>query len=139
MKPKILLLAILSAASLSIASCEKDKSDKVLTPEEVAGKIAGKWQVGSIWVNNNYGGADHKETYAGTAADYVEFRADGKMHTFFQGNLDISTYKVKNDKVITIDDDPASIQELTDTVLRLYSKDETGTYGFTEVMYHLKR
>jgi hypothetical protein len=142
MAPKLLILTLLTTFFLSFSSCKKDKSDdadQVLTTEEVAAKILGKWQINSLQYNNHYNGVDHKESYPGSATDYVEFKSDGKMYTSFRGITDISTYKVKNDLVITIDDDPASIQEISDTVLRLYTKDDTGSFGFTELMYNLKR
>lgn len=142
MKPKFLLVALLALPLLFLSSCKKDKSDnadEVLSPEQVAAKILGKWQISSVQYNNHYNGVDHKENYPGTATDYVEFKSDGLMYTSFRGVTDISVYKVKNDKVITIDDDPASIQEISDKVLRLYTKDETGTFGFTELMYNLNR
>lgn len=142
MNPKLLLVTLLTVSSLSFSACHKDKSDdadQVMSTEEVAAKIVGKWQINSLMYNNHYNGIDHKETYTGSATDYVEFRSDGKMYTSFRGITDISIYKVKNSQVITIDDDPASIQEISDTVLRLYTKDETGSFGFTELMYSLKR
>ncbi|ANE51426.1 lipocalin family protein [Flavisolibacter tropicus] len=142
MKPKLLLVALLAVSISFLSSCKKDKSDdadQVMSTEEVAAKILGKWSISSVQYNNHYNGTDHKETYPGTATDYVEFKSDGLMYTSFRGVTDISTYKVKNDKVITIDDDPASIQEISDKVLRLYTKDETGTFGFTELMYNLNR
>lgn len=142
MNPKLLWLALITISALSFASCKKDKSDdadQVMTTEEVAAKILGKWQINSLQYNNHYNGIDHKETYTGSATDYVEFKSDGNMYTSFRGVTDISSYKVKNDKVITIDDDPASIQEISNNVLRLYTKDETGSFGFTELMYNLKR
>ena len=144
MKPNFLLLILLTSSLIFTTSCEKDKSgfgEEEVPVEQgsLLSKIIGKWQVKSIMVNDNFGGVDHKVIYPGKTADYIEFKTNGKMHTYFQGVLDISAYKIKEERYLTIDDDPASVQELTPTTFRLYSRDETGTVGFTEVMYSMQR
>ena len=136
MKPVQVPVALLAAVLLCFTSCQKENH---LTPESVASKILGKWQINSVTFNKYYAGSGNKETMAGTPSDYVEFKNDGKVHTFFLDSLSIAGYKVKNAQVILINDDPFSIQELTDNKLRLYSRDETGSFGYTEVTYNLKR
>lgn len=149
MKPKYLLFALTAVITLWITACEKDSDDTINPQEEPneefvmptgeAAKILGKWQINSITVNNHRSGVDHKETYTGTATDYVDFKTDGKLHTFAKGALDISNYTVRSAREITIDGDPASVQTLTETRLVLYSQDKTGTFGYTEITYDLKR
>ncbi len=140
------LVTLLALASVSFTACKKEKIEDTdppnpdfVLPVGEAAKILGKWQIKTITINDHYAGADHIKTYQGTSADYVEFRTDGKMHTFFNGSLDVSNYTVKSTKQITIDTDPATILLMTDTQLKFSSKDETGTFGFTEIIYDLMR
>jgi len=139
MKYKHLLLTLMTLISLSISSCDKDKDDNAETPEGLAAKLLGTWQINAIIINEIFGGADHISNYPGTAADYVEFKSNGKMHTFFRGQLDVSNYKVISDKKITIDSDEADIKTITDNSLVIYTRDITGSIGYTEVTYDLKR
>lgn len=150
MKLKHFLLTLTMVTTLLFTACKKDKEDDSTTtddgvneefvmPTGEPAKVMGKWQVASITTNNHFTGVDHIETYNGTAADYAEFKNSGKLHTFFQGVLDVSNFTVRSATQITIDGDPADIKVLTDSKLVIYDKDKTGTFGFTEITYDLKK
>lgn len=149
MKPKPFLFTLSTALTLLFAACEKDKDDdtnsdtdvneEFVMPTGEAAKVMGKWQVTSITVNNHFAGVDHIETYNGTAADYADFRTDGKLHTYYQGTLDVSNFTVRSARTITIDGDAADVKVLTDNQMIINDQDKTGTFGFTEITYNLKK
>lgn len=149
MKPKPFLYTLCAVATLWLTACDKNKEDQPTPDDDVneefvlptgeAAKVMGKWQVGSITVNNHFAGEDHIETYNGTAADYAEFKTTGKLHTFFKGTLDVSNFTVKSATLITIDGDAADVKVLSDARLVIYDKDKTGTFGYTEITYDLKK
>jgi hypothetical protein len=135
---KQLFLILLAASSIVVSSCKKDNADdsQARATEQ---KILGKWQINNISINDNFSGEDHIVIHPGTSSEYVDFKSDGKMHTYFRGRLNISEYRVVDAKTITIDQDDASIRKLTDSTLVFSSRDATGSIGFTEVIYDLKR
>jgi hypothetical protein len=135
---KMLFLLLVAVSSLAITSCEKeqDEDSPAKTTEQ---NIQGKWQINNISINESFSGEDHITTHPGTPADYVEFKSDGKMNTYFKNNLNVSDYSVKSVKIITIEGDDHTIRQLTDSTLIMYSTDRTGSIGYTEVTYNLKR
>jgi hypothetical protein len=135
---KSLLLILLAVSSLSISSCKKENEENG-PAKETEQKVQGKWQINNISINENFSGEDHIETYPGSSSEYVDFKSDGKMHTYFRGNLNVSDYTIVGVKKISIGGDVASIKQLTDSTLVFSSKDATGSIGFTEVIYSLER
>lgn len=143
------LFALSTVAVLLFSACDKNKEDTNAPVEDVneefvmptgePAKVMGKWLISSITINNHFAGEDHIETYNGTAADYADFKTTGKLHTFYKGVLDVSNFTVRSATQITIDGDPADIKVLTDSKLIIYDKDKTGTFGFTEITYDLKK
>ncbi|CAN5735844.1 hypothetical protein BH10BAC3_BH10BAC3_31120 [soil metagenome] len=102
-------------------------------------KIQGKWQIDSIVIYQQFNGNISNVSKSGTAADYVEFRADGRMLTAFDGNTDNSSYIVQNDSVIVISGDSQYIKALTDNKLVIYNKAKAGVIGFIATTNYLKR
>ena len=136
MKPRLLALIAVACIMAGTVACKKDRSDVL---SEIERKIRGKWRVDNITINQHFGGQDHLSVYYGTSADYVEFKDNGEMHTYFRDTLTINSYKVISDKKISIDTDDANIEELTDQTLVLRSRDGTGSIGFTELKYYLEK
>jgi hypothetical protein len=136
MKPHLLIL--LAMGSLSLTSCQKDNEEDpaTVTTKQV---IQGKWQINNVSIKKNFVGEENTVTQPGKPSDYMDFMSDGKLHTYFGGKLIINDYRVVDEKTISIDQDDASIRELTDSTMRLLTKDATGTIGFTQVIYYLKR
>ena len=135
MKSKTFYLILLSLSSLML-SCNKDKDDAA---KKTANKIQGKWQIDSITINQDFNGNISKVSYPGTSEDYIDFGADGNMHTYFQGKNSNSTYKVRDDTVITIGGDSQSIKKLNDKEFILLTRAELGSLGFLETTYYLRR
>jgi hypothetical protein len=135
MKAKHLLLQAMFAL-LFFTGCQKDLNG---TDQATEKKIHWKWQVESLVINENISGVSNTRTYAGKPEDYVDFRNDGKMYTFFNNVQDISDYEIKDEKTIFIDGDAAKIHILTETTFVFSSKDETGSIGYVEVVYNLKK
>ena len=132
------LLILLAISSLALTSCKKDKEEDpaTVTTKQV---IQGKWQINNVSIKKNFVGEENSVTQRGTPSDYMDFMSDGKLHTYFGGKLTINEYRVVNGNTISIDQDDASIRALTDSTMRLLTKDATGTIGFTQVIYDLKR
>lgn len=132
------LLLFIAVSSMTIASCKKDKEEN--SPAETTKqKIMGRWQINSIIIKESFSGEEHVTTHAGTPADYVEFKSNGKMDTYFKNNLTVSDYSVKSVKIITIEGDDHTVRELTDSTLVMFSTDRTGSIGYTEITYDLAR
>lgn len=140
MKLKHLYLPVILFMMMGIASCQKDNE----FPEEesagtVADKIQHKWKVNFIATTSQFAGVNNQVTYNGTPDEYVDFRRDKKMYTYFRSTYDTSSYSIVSDKVISIDNDQATIKELTDNSLVLFSRDNTDMFGYFEVTYNLSR
>jgi hypothetical protein len=136
MKTLFLLFAAINL--MAITSCKKD-NDENSPAEETKQKILGRWEIKSIIIKESFSGEDHVTTHAGTSADYVDFKSNGKMDTYFKNNLNVSDYSVKSVKIITIEGDDHTVRELTDSTLVMYSTDRTGSIGYTEITYDLER
>ena len=113
---------------------EKDDIDTVTWV-----KIQRKWQIDSVVINQRFNGRDSKVSYPGSLEDYMDFKTDGNMHTYFQSKNHISVYKVRNDKTITIDGDSGDILKLTESKFILHTNAEAGGLGYLETTYYLKR
>ena len=128
---------LLACFTVLFISCKKDNDDDA--GKATAATIQGKWQIDSIAITQEFNGNLSKVSYAGKEADYIEFGSDGNMHTYFQNKNNVSTYKVRNDSIITIGGDSGSIIELTDKKFTLHTRAEAGSLGFLETTYYLKR
>ena len=95
----------------------------------------------SAVTNDFYAGSPHITTYTGTAADYADFRADGKVYAFVNSNHDTSAYvKISNTKMwITNSSDTFDIQTLTDMDLKLYRKETYNAGEYYETTITLKK
>jgi hypothetical protein len=115
-----LVVLLFTAIILPWVSCKKES-----TPNNPQDKIIGKWKLLSTVTNDFYAGSPHITTYIGTAADYADFRTDGKVYTFITSNYDTAAYaKISNTKMwIDNTSDTFDIQILTDTDLKLYRKE----------------
>jgi hypothetical protein len=134
---KIKLLSIILVICMSFIACKKENT----TPKTTQEKIAGKWKYQSSVVDNFYSGASHINTYTGTAADYVDFRNDGKVYSFTVGNYDTSAYGIISDTKmwIVFASDSFDIQTLTDTDLKIYRKEIYAPGDYHESTTNLKR
>jgi hypothetical protein len=128
---------VFTAAILPWVSCKK--ADK--TPRSTQDKIAGKWKLESSVVDNYYSGSSHIVTYTGTAADYADFRNDGKVYSFVDGNYDTSAYGMISDTKMWIDTSSFvfDIQVLTDTAFKIYMKEVYGPGDYHETTTKMKR
>jgi len=134
---KTKLLCIILLISMGFIACKKES----VTPKTTQDKIAGKWKVHSSVVDIFYSGTSHIVTYTGTAADYVDFRNDGKVYSFVDGNYDTAAYGIiSNTKMwILNSSDSFDIQTLTDTDLKIYRKEIYAPGEYQESTTNLKR
>ncbi len=101
----------LMASALLIASCNDDDDNNVQTTQE---KIQHTWLVDSTTQRTVSSGADNTVTYTGTAADYFDFRSDGKL--YYKVSVlpaDTVAYSLIGDTKIVIDGDTSNIDTLT--------------------------
>ncbi len=136
---KTTLAALLfTAAILPWVSCKKESASSNNPAQD---KIIGKWKLLSTVTNDFYAGTPHITTYTGTAADYADFRTDGKIYAFINGNYDTSAYaKISNTKMwIVTTSDTFDIQTLTDTDLKLYRKETYNPGEYYETTITLKK
>lgn len=128
---KTILIAL--AAFTILASCKKDK-------DTVKERLEGTWKIESLVVNDYFGGSLSTDTYVGTSADFVEFRSNGEFYSSVDGVANLSEYGIVNDNSIWIDDASTiyTIQTLTATTFRLYSKETVGS-DYYEVILNLKK
>lgn len=135
MKWKIPFIILLAFTSLILA-CKKDNDDGL---KVVAGKIHNKWQIDSILIIQHLNGTNDTVNQKGSSEDYVDFRSDGKMITYFQGRTETSSYSLREDTVLVINGDSAFIVELTENKFILFTKAEAGSIGYVKITYYLKR
>lgn len=128
------LLSIPISISILIFSCQKD--DIVKTTSK---RVKDKWQIDSLITTQKINNKTTRDVLAGTPADYVEFRSDGRMHTHFQGKSDYSSYSIKDGNTLMIGGDAAYIHDLTEKKFIIYTKAEAGSLGFIEIVYHLSK
>lgn len=133
------MLPIILLISMGFIACKKESSNP--TPKTTLEKIAGKWKLQSSVVDNFYSGTSHIITYTGTAADYADFRNDGKVYSFVDGNYDTSAYGIISDTKMWIDSSSTTfdIQTLTDTDFKIYRKEIYGPGDYHESTTNLKR
>ena len=131
------LLTIVLLISMGFIACKKESS----TPKTTQDKISGKWNLQSAVTNNYYSGSSHIITYTGTAADYADFRNDGKVYSFVDGSYDTSRYAIISDTKMWIDNDSTvfDIQTLTNTDFKIYMKEIYGPGDYHESTTSLKR
>src|SRR3982751_1288229 len=91
-----------------VVSCDK-KNDK--PANNTLSKIQAKWKVGNV--KYDYVGEDDDYTYTGVAADYIDFRTDGKVYTNIDNEKDTSAYKLVGDTKLVIDGDTSTIKSLS--------------------------
>lgn len=103
---KLMVPAAVLAALISVVACDKDNNNP---PNTTLNKIRAKWDVSTI--RTRYGSLD--STYNGVAADYVDFRTDGKVYSNVNGEKDTSAYLLVNDSRLVIDGDTTTIKTLT--------------------------
>jgi len=141
MTSKIMIRGILLLLSISFIACKKSETtDPVHVPTTLE-KILGKWKIESVIENDFYAGSSHITTHTGTAADYADFRSDGKLYSSFQGYVDTSAYAVVNDKKIWIDtsSDTNEIKVLTSTNFQIYQKEIYNPTEFYESTVNFKK
>lgn len=114
---KLMLSAAMLAAVVTVVSCDK-KNDKPVN--NTLSKIQAKWKVNNVKFEE--GGED--STYTGVAADYIDFRTDGKVYTNISDEKDTSAYKLVNDTKLVIDTDTMNIKQLTSSQFVLEYKEE---------------
>jgi hypothetical protein len=115
MKKLMVPAAILAA--VMVVSCDK-KNDKPVN--NTLSKVQAKWKVNNVKFEE--GGED--STYTGVAADYIDFRTDGKVYTNIADEKDTSAYKLVNDTKLVIDTDTMNIKQLTSSQFVLEYKEE---------------
>lgn len=98
--------AAMLAAVVMVVSCDKN-NDK--PANNTLSKIQAKWKVNAI--KFAYGEID--STYTGVAADYIDFRTDGKVYTNVDNEKDTSAYSLVNDTKLVVDGDTAVIKQLS--------------------------
>jgi len=120
-------------------SCSKSKDTTAQLT--VTQKIQNKWLVDNLVDHFHDPTFDTTVISAGTASDYVDFRTDGKVYTFFDGSADTSTYAVVGDTSILITlIGNYKIQALTDHTLKLYGReDDPSSSAYFEETINLKR
>lgn len=130
---------LITVAAISFTACKKeDATPQPKTPME---KIAGKWKLESTISNGMLGGFPYNMTYTGTAADYADFRNDGKVYSFMNGTYDTSSYGVFSNTKMWIEQatDTFDIQVLTDIQFKVYRKEIYGGGDYYEATTTLKK
>jgi hypothetical protein len=122
---------------MGFIACKKESAK----PKTTQDKIAGIWKLHSSVVDNFYSGTSHITTYTGTAADYVDFRNDGKVYSFVDGSYDTAAYGIISDTKMWIDTASSvfDIQTLTDTDFKVYRKEIYAPGDYHESTTNLKR
>jgi hypothetical protein len=137
---KKVFLFTMSAIMLTFIFESCKKKDTATTIQ----KIQAKWSIESVIDHEHDPSSlpiDTTVTTLGVATDYIDFRSDGKVYSFFDGSADTSAYALSGDTSIIISTSGnLKIQSLTDHVLKLYEKeDDPSTSSYFEETINLKK
>jgi hypothetical protein len=121
---------------LVLGACKKDK-EKGMTE-----RLMNKWNLVQISDTTYASGASPVITqYPGKTGEYLDFKKDGKLHSFIRNTYDTSqyTYSEANFKV-NVDDFRYNILILTDETMILYEPHyATSTTAYTAYKITLQR
>lgn len=117
------LLFALVLVTIGMSSCSKD----------AATTLVGKWKLVSIVMKSSV----YNNTISGTSADYVDFKTNKTVETYFQGDLSTTSYSI-NGNSLEIDGQNFTINTLTSSIAVLYSSEGTGS-SKTETTINLKK
>ena len=121
-------MIVLLAGTALFTACKKTDTTTTTTTQ----KVLGKWAIVSNVSTEKFQGNEHTTTTPGTAADFADFRTDGKIYSHSEGSFDTSSYKIVSDLLISIDGDTAQIKTLTSNSMVLYSKQMFNANDYTE-------
>lgn len=134
----MLAALILTAAILPFVSCKK--GEPAIDSRSVMEKISGKWKLQSSVYDRFYSGVSHSMTYTGTAADYADFRSDGRVYSFIDNSYDTSAYGFISPTKIYIETFTNAFNiTLTDVNLKLYQKQFLTGGDYNESTVNLTR
>jgi len=122
-------MIVLFAGTALFTACKKTDTATTTT---TAQKVLGKWAIVSNVSTEKFQGNANTTTTPGTAADFADFRTDGKIYSHSEGSFDTANYKIVSDLLISIDGDTAQIQTLTTNSMVLYSKQMFNANDYTE-------
>jgi hypothetical protein len=127
---------LLLTSLIFLAACKKNHD------KSAADMVSGKWKVSSLQETHTSTADTVTYPYTGQSADYMDFRSDGKMYSFYDNYPDTIDYKVLSDKYLLLGGDSMQIKTLSDASLTLYLKYTDGYYSpvrTIEVTYNLKK
>ena len=97
-----------------------------------------KWYLGQqIYASHDNTGTD-SSAVAGAQNDYLEFKENGTVLVFFQGNKDILEYKLVNDTILNLGTSNYVITALSDNTLHLYQNEEEHNGDYNREWLQLK-
>ena len=98
-------------------ACKKNSSK---SPHEL---VQGKWLLETYISHEHTGGMDFRDTInAISFGYYVDFRSDGLVYSYFDGDYDTSAYEVLSASAVIVGNDTNQLSTLTDNRLSIYSK-----------------
>ena len=120
---KLLLFAML-LSTVAMTSCSKSSSSP---------SLVGKWKV----VNLVSSSSGYTDTYTGLSSDYVEFKTNGTVTSFVDGELTTTSYSVSGTNAV-IDGVDYSITTLTTSAATLYHTEGSGSSRY-QVTINLRK
>jgi hypothetical protein len=132
MKNLIASLITCSVLMITFSSCKKDK-DPTLQD-----RVSGKWLIENYEYNDHFNGTDHPYVMTGTAAEYMDFRKDGKMYYYFGGGHDTLSYTMVSETKMILDGVNCDIKTFTDKNFKFYYRQDSGA-DYEENTLTLKR
>ena len=121
-------------------SCKKSDKKVTLTTTQ---QVQAKWTLESLIDHEHVNSPvfDSTITTPGTAADYLDFRADGKVYSSLGGSLDTTTYAIVGDtSILIVSAGSYRIQTLTANAMKLYTKLDVPSWpGYIEEYINLKK
>lgn len=131
---KINNIVVACAVILLISGFAACKKKDVATRD----KVTGKWWVSKREVKTINNDQPTVFDYPVTPADYFSFKADNQYINSFDGVVSSGTYHIIDDQSIVINQDTASILNLTDKVFHLKWR-TVGADQIREITLHLKK
>lgn len=133
-------LLLLIGSALVLSSCDKDDD---ISTETALQRLQKTWKVDNIKTEFFTTPASATINYTGQPADYYDFRTDGKLYTYLNGERDTMFYNLINNNTLVVNNegaiDTGKITTLTNSKLIGVTKFRMSATEYSEITATLSR
>lgn len=133
-------ILVASLGMITLVACKKD-DEMVVKEKTTSEKIVGMWKFTNALYSGSFNGMADKDTIIGKPADFLNFKTNGKLVTFVDGELDSANYSITTDNKVAIAGDAIyDIKTLNTTNFTLFARENgPGATDFDEITINLRK